>query len=44
MDATMILIDRDAELKRAHALVERLWDSGVRRSSAAATEESPAYD
>lgn len=27
MDATMILIDSDAELKRARALVERLWDS-----------------
>jgi len=27
MDATMILIDREAELVRARALVERLWDS-----------------
>jgi HTH-type transcriptional regulator/antitoxin HigA len=27
MDATMIIIDSEAELKRAHALVERLWDS-----------------
>lgn len=27
MDATMILIDSDAELKRARALVDRLWDS-----------------
>lgn len=27
MDATLILIDSDAELVRARALVERLWDS-----------------
>jgi HTH-type transcriptional regulator / antitoxin HigA len=27
MDATMILIDSEAELKRARAFVERLWDS-----------------
>jgi HTH-type transcriptional regulator/antitoxin HigA len=27
MDATLILIDSDAELARARALVERLWDS-----------------
>lgn len=27
MDATMIIIDSEAELKRAHALVEQLWDS-----------------
>ena len=27
MDATLILIDSDAELARAHALVDRLWDS-----------------
>jgi HTH-type transcriptional regulator / antitoxin HigA len=27
MDATIILIDSDAELARARALVERLWDS-----------------
>ncbi len=27
MDATMILIDSDAELARARALVDRLWDS-----------------
>jgi HTH-type transcriptional regulator/antitoxin HigA len=27
MDATLILIDGDAELERARALVERLWDS-----------------
>jgi HTH-type transcriptional regulator/antitoxin HigA len=27
MDATMILIDSDAELVRARALVDRLWDS-----------------
>jgi len=27
MDATMILIDSDAELARARALVERLWSS-----------------
>jgi HTH-type transcriptional regulator/antitoxin HigA len=27
MDATLILIDNDAELARAGALVERLWDS-----------------
>jgi HTH-type transcriptional regulator/antitoxin HigA len=27
MDATLILIDSAAELGRAHALVERLWDS-----------------
>jgi HTH-type transcriptional regulator/antitoxin HigA len=28
MDATMILIDSDAELARARALVDRLWNSG----------------
>ena len=27
MDATMILIDSDAELVRARALVDRLWES-----------------
>lgn len=27
MDATVILIDSEAELKRARTLVERLWDS-----------------
>jgi HTH-type transcriptional regulator/antitoxin HigA len=27
MDVTLILIDSDAELARARALVERLWDS-----------------
>ena len=27
MDATLILIDSDAELVRARALVDRLWDS-----------------
>jgi HTH-type transcriptional regulator/antitoxin HigA len=27
MDATLILIDSDAELARARALVDRLWDS-----------------
>jgi HTH-type transcriptional regulator / antitoxin HigA len=27
MDATLILIDSDAELARAHGLVDRLWDS-----------------
>ncbi|HXO84662.1 MAG TPA: hypothetical protein VN803_03970 [Gemmatimonadales bacterium] len=27
MNATLILIDSDAELARARALVERLWDS-----------------
>src|ERR1700736_3438276 len=27
MDATMILIDSDAELARARAFVDRLWDS-----------------
>ena len=27
MDATLILIDSDAELGRARALVDRLWDS-----------------
>ncbi len=27
MDATLILIDRQAELVRARALVDRLWDS-----------------
>ena len=27
MDATMILIDSDAELARARALVDRLWNS-----------------
>ena len=27
MNATLILIDSDAELTRAHALVARLWDS-----------------
>ena len=26
MDATLILIDSDAELARARALVDRLWD------------------
>jgi HTH-type transcriptional regulator/antitoxin HigA len=27
MDTTLILIDSDTELARAHALVEQLWDS-----------------
>ncbi|HEY4403595.1 MAG TPA: XRE family transcriptional regulator [Xanthobacteraceae bacterium] len=27
MDATLVLIDSDAELTRARALVDRLWDS-----------------
>ena len=27
MDATLVLIDSDAELARAHALVDRLWQS-----------------
>jgi HTH-type transcriptional regulator/antitoxin HigA len=27
MDATLILIDSDSELARAHALVDRLWES-----------------
>ena len=27
MDATVILIDSEAELARARALVDRLWDS-----------------
>jgi HTH-type transcriptional regulator/antitoxin HigA len=27
MDATLVLIDSDAELARARALIERLWDS-----------------
>jgi hypothetical protein len=27
MDATLILIDSAAELSRARALVDRLWDS-----------------
>jgi hypothetical protein len=27
MDATLILIDSDAELSRARALVDQLWDS-----------------
>ena len=27
MDATLIVIDSDAELGRARALVDRLWDS-----------------
>jgi HTH-type transcriptional regulator / antitoxin HigA len=27
MDATLVLIDNDAELARARALVDRLWDS-----------------
>ena len=27
MDATLILIDSDAELVRARALLHRLWDS-----------------
>jgi HTH-type transcriptional regulator/antitoxin HigA len=27
MDATLVLIDSDAELARARALVDRLWDS-----------------
>lgn len=30
MDATLILIDSDAELARARALVSRLWDSDDR--------------
>jgi len=30
MDATLILIDSEAELARARALVERLWDSHAR--------------
>src|SRR5436190_2032295 len=30
MDATLIVIDTDAELARARALVERLWDSTER--------------
>jgi HTH-type transcriptional regulator / antitoxin HigA len=29
MDATLILIDSDAELARARALVDRLWDSNA---------------
>ncbi len=29
MDATLILIDSDAELLRARALVDRLWNSSV---------------
>ncbi len=29
MDATLILIDSDAELARARALVERLWNSNA---------------
>jgi HTH-type transcriptional regulator/antitoxin HigA len=29
MDATLILIDSDAELARARALVDRLWNSNV---------------
>jgi len=29
MDATLILIDSDAELTRARALVDRLWDSNA---------------
>jgi HTH-type transcriptional regulator/antitoxin HigA len=29
MDATLVLIDSDAELARARALVERLWDSNA---------------
>ena len=29
MDATLILIDSDAELARARALVDRLWDSSA---------------
>ncbi len=29
MDATIILIDSDAELARARALVDRLWDSSA---------------
>jgi HTH-type transcriptional regulator/antitoxin HigA len=28
MDATLVLIDNDAELARARALVDRLWESG----------------
>ena len=27
MDATLILIDSDAELSRARALIDRLWNS-----------------
>ena len=38
MDATLILIDSDAELARARALVDRLWQSeepaAVARASA----------
>jgi HTH-type transcriptional regulator/antitoxin HigA len=30
MDATLVLIDSDAELARARALVDRLWDSNDR--------------
>ena len=30
MDATLILIDSEAELARARALVNRLWDSDKR--------------
>ena len=29
MDATLILIDSDAELARARTLVDRLWDSNA---------------
>ena len=34
MDATLILIDSDAELARARALVERLWQSDDAAASA----------
>src|SRR5438105_3405192 len=34
MDATLILIDSDAELARARALVERLWSSDEPRTVA----------
>ncbi len=44
MDATLIVIDSDAELARARALVERLWGSDdpsdVARSDAAAWQPS----
>jgi hypothetical protein len=33
MDAALILIDSDADLARAHALVDRLWDRMSRPTS-----------
>jgi HTH-type transcriptional regulator/antitoxin HigA len=44
MDATLVVIDSDVELARAHTLVNKLWDSNdpadVARLQMAAYEES----